>query len=83
MENCIFICSGVSVEDMSSELTQDVFAANNVQAGDGCFTVTFPKAAAEDFGIEAGDAVIFVGEKGDDGLMVRTSDGMKKRLNQR
>jgi hypothetical protein len=52
-------------------LGDDVVETRTAQEGDGVISVTIPADAARDLGIQAGQNVLFVGEKGDDSLKIQ------------
>ena len=59
---------------MSKELTETVVESRKVQDADSCYTVTLPKNAVTELGIEPGMSVFFTGKAGDTSLELHTAD---------
>jgi len=67
----------MSADQRSSEeqtadgvLSENVVESISVREQSGSYVVSFPKDCADDLGIEKGDYVLFLGERGDDSLEI-------------
>ena len=59
---------------MSKELTETIIESRKVQDGGSHYTVTLPKNAVSELGIEPGSSVFFTGQAGDTSLELLTAD---------
>ena len=59
-------------------LSENLVESISVREQSDSYVVTFPKDCADDLGIEKGENVLFIGERGDDVLEVGRSDRILK-----
>jgi hypothetical protein len=57
-------------------LDSDVAEINSAQDRNGSITVTIPKDAVRDLGIDAGDGILITGSEGDRALELLPTDGL-------
>lgn len=69
-----------SGEEQASDgvLSENVVESISVREQSDSYVVSFPKNCARDLGIEKGDHVLFLGERGDDSLEVGPADRILK-----
>jgi len=61
-------------DDQDDVLSENVVESISVREQSGSYVISFPKDCADDLGIEEGENVLFIGERGDDVLEVGRSD---------
>ena len=61
---------GIDDRPGEGELTDSLVQAVKVQEGDGVYTITLPKDAAQDLGFKKGDQALYRGKRGDKTLRV-------------
>ena len=63
-------------DNASGQLSENVMESVSVQERGGTLSISVPKAAGKDLGLEKGDSVLVTGREGDRTLNVKPSDAI-------